>query len=322
MPADFPIHVVICTFGRATLLRRTLASLAEVRRPASFAQAWVIENGTNDGAEQICAEIEESTDLPLRYVHRPQKGKSRALQFALDEIGRGLVVFTDDDVRFDAGWLEAFAQAAAEHGENAFFGGPLLIDYEVGPPPQWLHPQLPCSALGWSLPDDHAPITKACFLGANYGGFVQRFQSVGGYKAHLGIGSRGNPVGEEFEIQDRLLADGARGVYLPDAKLWHWVPAERSSPRWTLERAERVWFTDALMGKTHHADGPRLAGVPRWMWRRLIARWLRKTLAALSPDAQKRHQQRMLYHQWRGTVRGLRQRHRHPEYTAEAQPHG
>ena len=206
---------------------------------------WVIENGSDNGARGVCESMRDK--LPLVYECLPSKGKSRALQHALDRIGKGLVIFTDDDVRFGERFLEAYAEAATTHGPEAVYGGPVFVDQEQ-PPPEWLIPNLPPSVVGWQRSDTDGPIEKACFLGANYGAFVERINSVGGFKSHLGIGSDGNPVGEEFEIQDRLLADGCRGVYVSQAEVWHYVPRERCTPKWTLQRHERIWFTSAMMG--------------------------------------------------------------------------
>lgn len=304
--ASLPVNVVICTYGRCDLMRRTLESLAGVNRPGGFEQVWVIENGSDDGTRGVCEQMRGR--LPLKYVNLPQKGKSRALQYALEAIGRGLVIFTDDDVRLAPESLVAYVKAAGHHGPGCFYGGPVYIDYERQPP-GWLLAHLPPSVTGWQLDDPDTPITKATFLGANYGGFVEMILKAGGYDADLGIGSQGNPVGEEFEIQDRLLAAGCRGVYIPDAKVWHYVPKVRSSPKWTMRRHERIWFTSALTGQNQEQyQGTRLFGVPRWMWKRLAGLWIKALAANLIVDAQKRFNIQKQYYQWKGTVRGVRLR--------------
>jgi len=299
------MNVVICTHGRCKLIRRTLESLALAHRPQGFESVWVIENGSNSGTKQVCDQLQDR--LPLKYIHLKQKGKSRALQYALDQIKRGLVVFTDDDVRVNEQFFTAYAEAAAREGDGAFFGGPVWIDYQQ-PPPQWLLPKLPPSVLGWQLDDPTTPIEKASFLGANYGAFVESLNNVGGFKAHLGTGSQGDPVGEEFEIQDRLLANRCRGIYLPEAEVWHYVPRSRCTPRWTLRRHERIWFTSAMTGNKYN-EKPWLFGAPRWMWRRLLWLGMKALAANVIPDAHRRFEAQLLYYQWRGTIRGVRVRH-------------
>lgn len=301
------IHLVICTHGRPRLLQRTLDSLARMERPANFARLWVVENGSDAGARKLC---EKFTALPTAYLRLDQPGKSRALQQAIERIARGLVVFTDDDVRVNREWLTAYAAAARRHGEHAFFGGPLLIDSDVSPPP-WLREHLPPSVLGWQRSSADETVGQACFLGANYAASAQRMLAVGGFRAELGVGGDGNPVGEEFDMQERLLAAGCRGVYVPQAQVWHYVPAKRCTPQWALERIERIWLTNGLMdGKVH--PGPRLFGAPRWMWRKLPALWLQALLANLGHDPRQRFERKKPFYQHRGYLRGLRRQRRQP----------
>jgi GT2 family glycosyltransferase len=309
MSPPLEIDGVLCTHtppGRDALLRRTLESLAEVRRPAEFRTLWVIENGSDQGARALCEELSPRFAGALRYVHRPQKGKALALQDAMDRIGQGFAVFLDDDTRTDPAFFEAYRDAALRWGENAVYGGELLIDYET-PPPAWLIPELPPSARGWSWPNADEPVTKPLFLGANYAGFVQTIQRVGGFRGNLGVGSGGNPIGEETELQERMLAAGCRGVYVPGARVWHWVPAERCTPRWTLERCHRIWLTNGLMEKKE-LTGPRVGGIPRWMWRRRAALWANAKLAAFVRDEEKKFAMRKQYYQWRGYTEGVKRK--------------
>ncbi len=302
--ADIAIHVVIPTHGRQALLRRTLECLSQVDRPAGFARAWVVENGSDAGARQIAADMGDA--LPIQYVHLDEPGRSGAMQHAVEQIGEGFVVFTDDDVRVSPQFLTAYADAAAAHGERAVYGGPLSIDYEA-PPPDWLLEHLPPSAAGWEPADPDAAIDRPCFLGANIGLFAQMLLAEGGFDPALGVGSAGNPVGEEFDLQKRLFEKDYGGVFVPGARVWHYVPRSRCTPGWALKRHERGWFTNGKMDSTQY-EGPHLAGAPRWMWRRLVALGVGACLASFSPDAHRRFEIKKDYHQHKGFMRGLRQR--------------
>jgi hypothetical protein len=123
------------------------------------------------------------------------------LEWALGEIGEGLVVFFDDDVRVDRHVLACYAEAARASGQGYFFGGPIRIDYPDGPPPAWLRSRLPRSAGGWE-PDDAADpeIARSLFLGANYAAYAEDIRKIGGFSPILGpgalrCGTEGNPSG-------------------------------------------------------------------------------------------------------------------------------
>ena len=299
------INVVIATHGPPRRLLSTLESLAQADRPDGFERVWVIENGSDAGARQICQRIGDT--IPVAYHHLPEPGKNGANEYALEQIGRGLAIFTDDDVRVNREIFTTYARAAAEHGDTGVYGGPLLIDCDQ-PPLDWLVPFLPKSVVGWSLDDPDTPITEPCFLGANYGAFVERFRRVGGFNLSLGPGSRGNGLQDEVDMQARLLADGCRAVYLPDAKVWHHVPAENCTPAWTLHRVYRVWFSNGLLEEQQH-PGPRWKGAPRWMWRRALKLGLRSYFARLIRDPKRRFEIQRDYYQWRGYMAGLQQKH-------------
>jgi GT2 family glycosyltransferase len=74
-------------------------------------------------------------------------------------------------------------------------------------------------------------------------------------------------LGEETRLQQRLLKSGAKGVYLPEAVVWHYVPAERCSENWALERQFRRGLSNAARLGTSVVNGRRLLKVPLWIWK-------------------------------------------------------
>lgn len=317
-----PIHVVIATHGRQQLLARTLQSLAACHKPARLEAVWVIENGSDAGARQICHA--NAAALPIRYQHRAEAGKAQALQQILDQLDSGLMLMTDDDVRFASRWLLRYEQAYRDDGLNCFWGGPVAIDYERQPP-DWLKVHLPPSArgfpdspqmaqqlesMGLKRHDPISPIQQPCLLGANYAAPVEALKQVGGFSKVLGTGAADNPVGEEEDLQTRLMQAGYVGHLLlePDATVWHHVPPSRCAASWVLRRHERIWLTSSLTGSKPQHTGPLLAGLPRWMWRRWAVLAFRALISCLEPDARKRFAMRLPYFQYRGKMRGLRRR--------------
>ena len=138
--------VVIPTAGRQALLHRTLASLAECRKPAIYRETIVIENGPKGEAENIVRGFDATLHTHYMYVSRGNK--SYAINKVLEFLEDCLIFFTDDDVRIDPNTLCAYATAAEGHQSGYFYGGPLAVDYE-SKPPVWLIQYLPNSARGW-----------------------------------------------------------------------------------------------------------------------------------------------------------------------------
>jgi len=271
---DKPLHIVIPTHGRPDLLKRTLDSLAQCQIPAGLSQTIVIENGGQFGAEEVLKAC--SRRLKAVYRFTPQGNKSHALNLALENIGQGLVIFFDDDIRLDPNTLDAYANAAAEAGPNRFFGGPFGVDYEQEPPP-WLLGFLPKSAKGWQVEEtqrkSNTPLT---FCGCNWAVFAQDLHKMGGFNPEMGPTCLA--VGEETEMQIRLRAAGILPQYLEKAKVWHYVPADRCSPQWAIDR---VYHTAAGMTKRKKSRSKlKLLWKefswrynPKWAFRRAIVRF-------------------------------------------------
>lgn len=233
-----PITVVVPTHGRSSLLARTLESVAACERPLGYAGCLIVENGeSGEAATTVEALARAHPEAGFQYLHHTRANKSAALNAALATLeGNPLVVYLDDDVRVAPGILSAYAAVAERSAGPAFYGGPLACDYEVTPPP-WLFPALPHSARGFAL-DPEAPAPEV-FLGANWAVRARDVLVAGGFDPNYGPGSPTGAVGQETDMQRRLKSLGAMGLFVPEARVWHYVPAARCSPRWAVGRRFR-----------------------------------------------------------------------------------
>jgi glycosyltransferase involved in cell wall biosynthesis len=307
-PSPTRFNVMIASYGAAPMLRRTLESLARASRPAGFERVLIVENGPPGATESICRAV--ASRLPVEYTHIPEAGKGRALMRGLDILQNGFVLLFDDDIRVVPEIFEVYAKAIAARGGNTVYGGPVSIDYEVEPP-AWLVPYLPQSARGYEPGDPKNPKGTGWFLGANYGVFVERIRDAGGFSSTLGpgmlkAGTEGNPVGNEMDMQARLYKQGCDALYLPEARIWHYVPRDRCTPAWTLHRHYRQSLTRAMAEKP--ASGRTISGVPPWLWRRVATAGLKALAASVLPCPAARFRNRMDYYRWSGHMQGLRLR--------------
>jgi GT2 family glycosyltransferase len=292
--------VNIATAGRPDLLMRTLQSLAQCRLPSNYKQTIVIENGPQTGAEEVVRSA--PAVLNARYQYCRQRNKSAALNVALGGLGDGLVFFTDDDVRFDAGVLVAYADAAETKGAGHFFGGPTDVDYEI-PPPPWLEQYLPKSARGWawSGPDDHVSAPE--FLGFNWAAFAADLRAAGGFNPDRGPGSLSGSTGQESEMQRRLLKHGLLGAYVPAAHVWHFVPTDCCSSKWAIARNYRHGVEEGTRIATR--KGP--FGLPSWwMTRRYLKGIARILIWSFSPNPEQRFKAKYHRNYDRGLIHGMR----------------
>jgi hypothetical protein len=212
------------------------------------------------------------------------------------------VLFADDDVRFATATLSAYATAADGGDAGVFFGGPAEAEYEQAPP-SWMLDYLPISARGWEWAGDPARVDKPAFLGFNWAAFALDLKAVGGFHAGMGPGSgQGSTVGDETHIQRRMLERGLIGRYVAAARVWHYIPRERCSPQWMLDRNYRQGMARGMQMPLGPAA---LAGVPLWLMRRYAWGAARNLAARLAGErfrfrAAHRHQHN------RGLLHGVR----------------
>jgi glycosyltransferase involved in cell wall biosynthesis len=294
------LTVVIPTHGRSTLLARTLESLVGCELPPGYCRTIVVENGSRSGAEQTVRQA--ASKLAVDYLYHPVANKSAALNAVLEHVGEDLLVLTDDDVRFAPQFLVEYASAAGGETSGAFFGGPMGVDYEQEPP-GWLKSYLPLSARGWELEEFDGAITQPLFLGCNFAAFACDLRRCGGFDPFLGPGGPSRAGGQDKAIQASLLAAGVRGRYLPEARVWHYVPVERCTPRWLLRRK----YCHAVRAGLDFSDNsPRLWGVPRWMWRTALQKGGRAVWGSVWLPREEAFARWHDYYKWLGLIRGVR----------------
>lgn len=258
MSGFFQTAVVIATTGRGRLLSRALESVAKAGAGGHLAEVRVVENGGDGSAEPVVDAF--SQRLPVRYMFRRKGNKAEALNGALEECAAGFICFLDDDVRVKEGTLEAYIETAGRYGSGHHFAGPLLPDWEEEPP-GWLKPYLPPSVTGWYHGGEERYYDRPHFIGSNWAAFREDVVSAGGFLPGIGPGSPTNTVGDEMELQHRLLEAGSRGVYVPRAVARHFVSKGQCDFEWARNRQRRTGRTYGVLGWPLHGT---LDGAARW----------------------------------------------------------
>jgi glycosyltransferase involved in cell wall biosynthesis len=286
------VSIVIATRNRSALLAQTLDALARQCWPAGQLEIVVADNGSTDDTRVVVERtVRRRIGASVRYLFVEQPGKSYAVNRAL-QVARGdLIAFTDDDVQPDPEWIAAIVRAVEETGAD-FVAGRIRPIWEIEAP-RWMSPPL-YGVL--AIPDNgtiRLPIaagapTNVMPIGANMAVRASVIARVGGLRTDLGKLEGSLRTGEDHEFFLRLLNAGCRGVYEPAALVGHLVPAERLQRgyfrRWLYQNGRDV----ALLERAYPAGLPFLLGVPRHLWRRLIADAVSTLRASIGGDEAQR----------------------------------
>lgn len=245
------ISVAICTWNRCGLLRRTLDHFTGCRPPEGIAwELVVVNNNSTDATDQVIREFESR--LPIVSVFEPQPGHSAARNRAVDTASGDYLIWTDNDVLVDPGWLTAYAEAFRREPEAAFFGGPIEALFDPPGRPEWLEatwglcqPVFATRLLGdepLELHDRRLP------YGANY---ALRMDVQRRYRYDTGYGRVGEGmVGEdETSLLRQVARDGGRGRWVPDARIQHLIPGDRATESYVRRYFVGQGQTNVRLGK-------------------------------------------------------------------------
>ena len=264
------LDVVIPTYNRQHLLPLTLDSLLAAEVPAGLeVGVTVVDNNSTDGTRQVIESFAEKSDGRIRYEFEQQQGRSHALNKGVTSTIGDLIGVIDDDEEIDSEWYKVAFEAFTARADLDFIGGPYVPRWSIAPP-AWLPPEYG-SVVGWvNGGDQEVPFDK------NYPGILMGGNAifkrgvlvkVGLYTTWLGRTDKGLLSGEDEELYDRLLASGAKGMYLPKLKIYHHVPAERLTKKYFRSWCFWRGVSLGLLERKRKQQLPYLFGIPRWHYR-------------------------------------------------------
>jgi len=100
------ISVVLLTYNRAELLKKTLMSLVEQEFARQDFEVIVTDDGSTDNTWKVVREFIQSRELNIRYLANPHSGGVRALNNGIREAQGEFCLFLEDDVTASAGLLK------------------------------------------------------------------------------------------------------------------------------------------------------------------------------------------------------------------------
>lgn len=275
-PAAWPdahVTVAICTCNRAALLTQTLEACQRLIQPTDATWALlVVDNNSTDTTRDVVAAFAER--LPLRYLHEPAQGLTFARNRVLDEVQGGHILFTDDDVLVEPTWLVAFVEATRANQEAGIFGGPIEPWFATELDPD-LVSAFPLLARGFCGMDAELFRRNG---GVPYGanmGFRRDVIGPARFRLDLGHSASFQGGGEETELCGRLIAAGARSMWVPSMRLEHYVEPRRTTLGYLkryyadgARRQVRVEFTPS--------QASRRVSAHRWMLKKWASSFVRQ----------------------------------------------
>ena len=219
--------VIVCTRYRGALLERCLRALASLDHPNY--EVVVVDNTPGDPeTERVVRRAR------VRYIRETRTGLSRARNAGARAGGGELIAFIDDDAIAEPAWLRCHQAALADPSLAASTGR--ILPISSNPSAGSARARLVDLGATPFLVDRATPawFEIANFGGLGFGGNMvfkhELFDAGFGFRESLGAGA---PLGaaEELNAFFRIIRDGHRVAYVPEAIVRHDEPNNQGSRR-------------------------------------------------------------------------------------------
>lgn len=250
--------VVVCTYNRPALLRRTLMScLADATTTGTAYEIVVADNSPAGHARELCAEL-STPAVPVRWVPCSPPNISIARNAGARAATAPVVAFLDDDLEVEPGWLDHLLATLESTGSDAVVG-PVRPAFAAGAP-AWdpdgrrytRDLRAPSGTPIVVAGPDRTDLTVST---ASSAWRSSCFTDPEPFSPALGASG-----GEDLDLFWRLQRRGARFAWCAEAGVSETVPASRTRLRYQFLRAlsgGQVYLTVAV----RNSDRGRLSAV-------------------------------------------------------------
>lgn len=229
--------IIIPTCNRAEQLFRCISSIVSIDMALDEYEIIVIDNGSKDNTKEVVENfITQHTKHNIRYFYDDIPGLLTGRHRGVKEAKSELLVFIDDDIHADKGWLAAIVDTFIRFPDVHLVGGKCLPKYDKEPP-EWIGyfwqsspnggkmlPELSLCDFG----DTEEEISPSEVWGLNYSIRKKTFDELGGFNPDVISPQFQYFQGDgETGLSTKALAKGYKAFYNPKALIHHEVPSER-----------------------------------------------------------------------------------------------
>jgi GT2 family glycosyltransferase len=233
------ISVVVPTYNRRDIVRRSLETLFAQDYPSSRFEIIVVVDGSSDGTAEALKELRP--DCHFRVIEQENRGLAGARNTGYGEAKSDLVLFLDDDMHCDPGLVSAHVRAHKRFDAAVAFGALFLsLDSKANLASECFKREIGAFHLrhlrnpqvSWQLTEcvfSNSSLPREMLVAA--GGFDEQFR-----------------MREDLEMGIRLQKAGVRMEYVRDAVARQYYDKTSAD---LLADAERFAVADVSLARKH-----------------------------------------------------------------------
>ena len=231
----FDVSICICTFKRPELLRRLLMAIHSQHESTMQVQIVVIDNDPQRSAGEVLSDMQKILGDRLTFSSLSQPNISLARNAAIRLAKGEWIVMVDDDEYPHNDWLQQLFRQQYAHNADVVFA-PVLPEYDAHIP-SWIKK---------GKYFDRRRLPSGTVIGhkdARSGNVLVRRSVLD----RIVIGTEGpfDPAygrtgGEDSMLFRQMAALGANMIWCDEAPVYEYVPPERATASWLLQRSFRT----------------------------------------------------------------------------------
>jgi len=234
------VSVVVCTYNRCELLRKTLQSLIEQDYPSSDYEVIVVDNCSTDRTKDIVYELLNEIDQSekrIRYEFESLQSLTIARNLGIQKSEGHIVAFIDDDAVAEKDWIQRLVEIYDTYLDAVCVGGKVLLSWETTKPSWWEDKHnsfLSGVDYGNKIKKLHHPESP---YGTNISFKKEFINKIGLFNTEIGRVGDKLLDGDEVELCLRIERNGGHIYYTPFAVVHHLVQPHRVNTKYLLRRA-------------------------------------------------------------------------------------
>lgn len=282
------ISVIFSSRNGEETLPVMLEAFCYLKEPAEGWEIIAIDNASTDKTSIV---INSFTDkLPITCVYEKKQGKNYALNTGVALAKGDLIIFTDDDVIPEPDWLVNLAECVNLHQDYTIFGG-VIKPCWPREPEKWIVEHVPLGVTYALTEEDReeGEIFPGLVWGANMAIRKKVFDADHRFDVSIGPSGKNYVMGSETEFTIRLHKSGYKSWFCSNAVVQHIIRDYQLDPGWIVKRAYRFGRNIYRQeSKSFDPDIPKLFGIPRWRFARLLQEYQRFVVSLLLRKREKK----------------------------------
>ena len=223
------MSIVVCTYNRAEILRKCLATLTGQTAVSQTFEVLVVDNGSTDQTSEVVNFFLVNYDN-FRYIIDPEVGLCHARNTGYRQALASWVAYIDDDCFVREDYVEQAILATGTYNFDCFGGKHYA--YYAQERPKWIP-----EGFGES---PHNQWQEACELHETYNVGLNivfnkiALEEMGGFDIELGM--KGDQIGyaDETMLQLKMRQHGYRIGFIPNLVVDHLVRSDKLKLSWHL----------------------------------------------------------------------------------------